>query len=62
MARAARYGHVPPDVFEEMDWDEGVEVARRTYLMYQEDTKLVLETHLEFTKAMIQALGKSVLA
>lgn len=60
MAKAARYGNVPPDTFESMDWDEAVEVARRCYLMHQEDTKLVLETHLELTKAMIQALGRSI--
>lgn len=57
MCRAARYGNCPPAVFEEMEWEDGAEFARRVTVMYMEDTKNVLDAHVEMTKGIIKSSG-----
>jgi len=57
MARAARYGNIDPHTFEDMDWDEGIEVARRVTMMAQRDDEAMAELHVENTKAILRGLG-----
>lgn len=60
MTRAARYGNVQPDVFEKLDHEEMLEVARRAQQMYVDDEKArleaLIEIHGELTKVLVKVI------
>lgn len=56
-AKAARYGNVQPDVFDELDIDEAAEITFRVTELYFEDIELERDLHVELTKAQIKAQG-----
>lgn len=60
MSRAAKYGNIQPEQFEEMDWEWASEIARRVTLMHEEETKMWIEVHTELTKAIVKASGASI--
>jgi hypothetical protein len=58
--RAARYGSLSPEAFDEMDFDEAAEFSRRATLYHQQDMEAVAEMHTELTKALLKAQGANV--
>ena len=61
MARAARYGNIPPSDYEEMDYEEGAELSRLVTEMHIADVKMIAELHTELTKATIKSLAGRVM-
>ena len=60
MARAARYGNIQPSVYEAMDYEEGLEMARRVTNLFIEDFKMTAELHVELTKHIMESNGARV--
>lgn len=59
--RAARYGHVSPDVYEMLDWDLGLELARRATKQHHDDLKFVVEIATQFTTAIVKSNGARII-
>ena len=57
---AARYGNVPPDVFDELDYEEGADLAMRVIEMHNKDLEFLGNLITEHAKATIKAVGARV--
>lgn len=60
MARAARYGNIQPSEYGAMEYERGLELARRVTNLFIEDFKAEAELHTELTKYMLQAMGARI--
>ena len=61
MAVLARYGHVQPDVYREMDYIEAAELARRVLDLWHKEKEGDYEFDAEMTKAIVKASGARIL-
>jgi hypothetical protein len=62
MAIAARYGHISPLDFEQMDFEEGKHVAERCLEMFHDEWEAEAELLKELTKAEMKSHSDTVQA
>jgi hypothetical protein len=55
MSMAARYGHISPLDFEEMDFEEAKYVAEQCYQKYVDEFETNANLHQELTKALMKS-------
>lgn len=61
MARLARYGNVPPDVYRAMDPDEANEMVKRVMDMRNKDEEQFYKFFSEMIKVVVQSNGARIM-
>jgi hypothetical protein len=60
MAVLARYGNVQPDVYQQMDFFEAAELAKRVVELHSEEIEADMKFRAELTKAIVKSNGASL--